>query len=107
MKPDPEPTLNVRLTPQPEAPPETPPEVEETADTFAATFVSGDPAVSSLTVKCHRGTSSGTGPVTVKGAEAGPCRVQAQGPDGSVVAFFTLDGPGTYTCFAGGSRDCQ
>ena len=121
--------LNVRLGAQPEAgptkdeepaekaeepageaeePAEEAEEAEEPAgDTFTAIFASADPAITGLTVRCHRGTSTGIGPVTVSQAEPGPCRIQAQGPDGSLVAFFTLNGPGTYTCFSEGSRDCQ
>ena len=106
-----EPTLNVRLSAKPEPPvelePAAPVEDDPESATFTATFVSGAPQLGSLTVKCHRGAGSGPGTVTVLDAEAGPCRVQAQGPDGSVVTFFTLDGPGTYTCFAEGSRNCQ
>jgi hypothetical protein len=74
---------------------------------FQVRFVAADENVSSLKVKCHKGTPKGTGPVTVEGASVGPCRVQGITPSGTLVAFYTPQGPGTVTCFADGERSCQ
>ncbi|MED5372448.1 MAG: hypothetical protein VX899_15650 [Myxococcota bacterium] len=92
-------------TPAPEPEPTSEPIKSDAG--FKATFSSSNPAVSAMKVKCHQGTSTGTGPVTVTDAHAGPCRVQATTSDGMLVAFFTLQGPGSYVCFEGGSRECR
>ena len=98
--------------PEPEPEPAEDPDpapVEEPAQsaTYEVTFRSADPSISALVVKCHRGSAAGTNPVTVKAAEDGPCRVQGRTDGGGVVAFVTLDGPKTFDCFEGGSRECR
>jgi hypothetical protein len=45
--------------------------------------------------------------VRVDNAEDGPCRVQAKGPSGSMVAFISVAGPRTWTCFEGGESECR
>ncbi|MCB9760817.1 MAG: hypothetical protein H6739_13325 [Alphaproteobacteria bacterium] len=92
---------------EPDPPPKADPPAAASSGPFDAIFTIGDPSVTALTVKCFAGTPSGTGPVVVKGAEPGPCRIQGRTDSGGLVAFFELKGPGTYTCFQGGARSCQ
>ena len=104
-EPEPEPVVE---EPEPEEPSEPEPVAEPAVPaTYEVTFKSGDPSIAALVVKCHRGSSLGSNPVTVKQAENGPCRVQGRSDSGGVVAFVTLSGPKAYTCFAEGSRDCK
>ncbi len=98
-------------TPEP-APPEPPPEApppEPSAPpaTFQVVFRSADPTITNLSVKCHQGDSSGTGTIVVDNAGPGPCRVTGQRGPSPVSAIVPIDGPRTYTCFAGGSRGCR
>ncbi|MBK7756666.1 MAG: hypothetical protein IPI35_09735 [Deltaproteobacteria bacterium] len=78
------------------------------AAAITATFVSGDPALTKLSARCHNGTPTGDGPVLVKMPGPGPCKVTGTAADGtSKSARLVLSEGGSYTCFAGGGNDCR
>lgn len=84
------------------------PEPAAAAAPITATFVSGDPALTRLTAKCHNGTPTGDGPVLVKMPGPGPCKITGTAADGtSRSARLVLSEGGSYTCFAGGGSDCR
>jgi hypothetical protein len=84
------------------------PEPAAAAAPITATFLSGDPALTRLTAKCHNGTPTGDGPVLVKMPGPGPCKITGTAADGtSRSARLVLSEGGSYTCFAGGGSDCR
>ncbi|MCK6523070.1 hypothetical protein L6R49_16745, partial [Myxococcota bacterium] len=98
-------------TPPPSSPrKQTPPPVEAApaAAPITATFVSGDPALTRLTARCHNGTPTGDGPVLVKMPGPGPCKITGTAADGtSRSARIVLSEGGSYTCFSGGGSECR
>jgi hypothetical protein len=100
--PRPPATTGPRKIPKPE------PEPAAAPAAITATFVSGDPALTRLTAKCHNGTPTGDGPVLVKMPGPGPCKITGTAADGtSKSARLVLSEGGSYTCFAGGGNDCR
>ena len=98
----PPPTTGPRKNPKPQ------PDPAPVAAAITATFVSGDPALTRLTAKCHNGTPTGDGPVLVKMPGPGPCKITGTAADGtSRSARLVLSEGGSYTCFAGGGSDCR
>jgi hypothetical protein len=88
--------------------PKPPAEPEPAAAPITATFVSGDPALTRLTARCHNGTPTGDGPVLVKMPGPGPCKITGTAADGATKsARIVLSEGGSYTCFAGGGTDCR
>lgn len=78
-----------------------------TSGTFEVTFESNPVNADTLHVMCHvGGLVRGDTTVRVPNAGPGPCRIEGFRGTETFTATIVLSEPGTYQCFAQGSRSC-
>ncbi len=100
-------------TPVPTAAPATPaptaaaPPAEPAAlERYRVEFKSGDPAITSIEVKCINKSGSGV-TVVLDEVGRGPCRVTGRGMETPLITSAVVTANRSFVCFQGGARTCQ